>query len=439
MTVLVGVIQRALRSAARLPGAPASSNLSPQGSGDSILTEITRPPLAAQWPLPGAPAGLTWGNWDWPPQNRWAFQHVGEFLRTARIARGHGPAWHFGAAPRDISGIAFTDGDGATRTVADMLAATYTDGFLVAHDSRIVAETYLNGMERGTLHLSQSVVKSFTSALVGILVGAGELDPDRLVSDYVPELARCGYRGATLSQVLDMRSGVKFGEDYLAPDSEVAALDRASGWKPRRDAADTLSIKELILTLQQERPHGGAFLYRSIETEVLGWIISNVTGQDLATFMSNALWQPMGAEADASITIDHEGTALADGGLNATLRDYARFGQLFLDCGARGTKQVVPESWVRACRTGDVAAFKPNYAARFAEFEDAAYSRQWWALDINKGISAARGIYGQLIYIDPRRRLVAVKLSSWHDPINDALNATTHRAIDAIGRALVSA
>jgi CubicO group peptidase (beta-lactamase class C family) len=400
------------------------------------LTESTRPPLAAQWPLPGAPAGLSWGNWDWPPQNRWAFQHVGEFLRTARIARGHGPAWHFGTAPRDISGITFTDVDGATRTVADMLAATYTDGFLVAHDGRIAAEIYLNGMERGTLHLSQSVVKSFTSALVGILVGAGELDPDRLVSDYVPELARCGYRGATLSQVLDMRSGVKFGEDYLAPDSEVAALDRVSGWKPRRDAADILSIKELILTLEQERPHGGPFLYRSIETEVLGWIVSKVTRQDLATFISNALWQPMGAEADANITIDHEGTALADGGLNATMRDYARFGQLFLDGGARGTKQVVPESWVRACRTGDVEAFKPNYAERFAEFEDAAYSRQWWVLDINKGISAARGIYGQLIYIDPARRLVAVKLSSWHDPINDTLNATTHRAIDAIGRAL---
>jgi CubicO group peptidase (beta-lactamase class C family) len=403
------------------------------------LTDTTRPPCAAQWPLPGAPASLTWGNWDWPPQNRWAFQHVGDFLRTARIARGHGPAWHFGAAPRDISAITFTDIDGATRTIGDMLAATYTDGFLVAHDGRIVAEIYMNGMERATLHLSQSVVKSFTSALVGILVGQGALDPDRLVSDYIPELANCGYRGATLSHVLDMRSGVKFGEDYLAPDSEIAALDRASGWKPRRDAADTFSIKSLILTLQQERPHGGPFLYRSIETEVLGWIVSKVTGQDLATFMSNALWQPMGAESDANITIDHEGTALADGGLNATMRDYARFGQLFLDGGARGTRQVVPESWVRACRTGDVAAFKPNYAERFAEFEDAAYSRQWWVFDIKRGISVARGIYGQLIHVDSMRWLVAVKLSSWPDPINDTFNATTHCAIEAIGRELAGA
>ena len=401
------------------------------------MTEITRPPHAAQWPLPGAPAGLTWGNWDWPPQNRWAFQHIAEFLRTARIARGHGPAWHFGSAPRDITGITYVDIDGVTRTIAEMLERTYTDGFLVAHDGKVVAEFYLNGMDRTRLHLSQSVVKSFTGALIGILVGAGELDIDRPVSDYIPELANCGYRGATLSQVLDMRSGVKFGEDYLAPDSEVAALDRASGWKPRRDAADTLSTKSLILSLQQERPHGGSFLYRSIETEVLGWIVAKVAGQDYATFMSNALWQPMGAEADARITIDDEGTALADGGLNATLRDFARFGQLFLDEGARGTRQVVPRAWALACRTGDVEAFRANYTERVERFPNAAYSKQWWTLDTVNGLHSAHGIYGQLIYVEPKRRLVVAKLSTWREPISAEHDATTYRAIDAIGKALV--
>jgi CubicO group peptidase (beta-lactamase class C family) len=154
--------------------------------------------------------------------------------------------------------------------------------------------------------------------------------------------------------------------------------------------------------------------------------------------MSNALWQPMGAEADASITIDHEGTALADGGLNATLRDYARFGQLFLDGGARGTRQVVPESWVLACRTGDVEAFRANYTERVERFPNAAYSKQWWALDTVNGQHSAAGIYGQMIYVEPKRRLVVAKLSSWPDPINPKLDATTYAAIDAIGRELVS-
>ena len=147
--------------------------------------------------------------------------------------------------------------------------------------------------------------------------------------------------------------------------------------------------------------------------------------------MSNALWQPMGAEADAHITIDHEGTALADGGLNATLRDYARFGQLFLDGGARGSKQVVPEAWVMACRTGDVAAFQANYAE-----PNAAYSKQWWVLDAIHGQHSAYGIYGQMVFVDPRRRLVAAKLSSWPNPINATLDDMTYRAVDAIGREL---
>ena len=134
MTIEWGASARLLLAAGR------SSNLARHGFGDAALTDIIKPPLAVQWPLPGAPATLSWTNWDWPPQNRWAFQHVGDLLRVARISRGYGPAWHFGSAPRDISGIAFTDADGRTRTVADMLVATYTDGFLLMHDGTVVTE-----------------------------------------------------------------------------------------------------------------------------------------------------------------------------------------------------------------------------------------------------------------------------------------------------------
>lgn len=400
------------------------------------MTDIIRPPHAKAWPLSGAPVGFSWTNWDWPPQNRWAFQHVADFLKTERIARGDGAVRPFPAATQDITGITFTDIDGATRNVQDMLERTWTDGFLVLHGGKLIAEHYMNGMSAASLHLSQSVVKSFTSTLIGIFAGRGLIDIAKPVTHYLPELAACGYAGATVSQVLDMRSGVKFDEDYLAPDSEVAQLDRASGWKPRRDAADTLTTKGLILTLKQERPHGGPMLYRSIETEVLGWILSRVSGLSLAQLLSAELWGPMGAEYNANITIDDEGTALADGGLSAALRDYARFGQLFLDDGAAGGRQIVPESWVAACRTGDVEAFKPNYIERYRRFPNAAYAKQWWVLDSRAGTHSARGIYGQLIHVEPRRRLVVAKLSSWPDPINDDLSATTYLAIDAIGREL---
>lgn len=400
------------------------------------MNDIIRPPHARAWPVPGAPATLSWHNWDWPPQNRWAFQHLADILKTERIARGHGPVRSFGAATQDITGITFTDLDGARRTVGEMLERTWTDGFLVIHDGKVVAEHYLNGMNAATLHLSQSVAKSFTSTLIGVFVGQGLLDVEKPVTHYLPELAGCGYAGATLSQVLDMRSGVKFDEDYLAPDSEVAQLDRASGWKPRRDAADRLTTKGQILTLKQERPHGGPMLYRSVETEVLGWILSRVSGQSLAMLMSSELWQKMGAEADANFTVDDEGTALADGGLNATLRDYARLGQLFLDKGAWGRNQIVPESWVAACSTGDVEAYRPNNADRRGGFPEAAYSRQWWILDRRVGTINALGIYGQMIHVEPARRLLVAKVSSWPDPVNDDLWLTANLAIEAIGREL---
>ena len=142
-----------------------------------------------------------------------------------------------------------------------MLATTYTDGFILLHQGRVVLERYLNGMSEATLHLSQSVAKSFVGTLVGIMAMRGVLALDRPVSRYVPELARCGYAGATLAQVLDMRSGVRFVEDYLDPASEVGLLDRAAGWKPPLPGEVLGGIYDLILTLRQERPHGGPFAY----------------------------------------------------------------------------------------------------------------------------------------------------------------------------------
>lgn len=396
-----------------------------------------RPPMVTDWPIPGAPDGLNWRTWDRPPQNRWSFQHVAELLPTAVIARGGGPVRELPPAPQELGSITFEDVDGSTSTVDEMLDSTWTDGFLVLHGGRLVAETYRNGMTPATLHLSQSVAKSLTSALVGILVGRGEIDVERTVDHYVPAVAGSGYGGATVDQVLDMRSGVRFREEYWVLDSEVAALDRAAGWKPLDGPDDPApTIRALIPTLRLERPHGGPFVYRSIETDVLAWVLEAVSGRSLASLLGTELWAPMGAEADANVTIDREGTALADGGVSATLRDYARFGQLFLGGGANGGRQVVPEAWTEACRTGDVAAFQPFYGPLFPYFPHAAYSRQFWVLDTTTGRHAAVGIHGQLVHVDPVRRVVVAKLSSWPDPLDEPLRQRTYRAVEAIGREL---
>jgi CubicO group peptidase (beta-lactamase class C family) len=375
-------------------------------------------------------------NWDQPPFNRWSFQNVRSVLPTRVVERGTGPARPLPDALTDLDGIAFTDLDGRSRTVADMLEATFTDGFLLLHRGRVLFERYLNGMSADSLHLSQSVVKSFVGTLVGIMEARGVLSLAEPVSRYVPELAGCGYAGATLGQVLDMRSGVRFVEDYLDPASEVGLLDRVAGWKPALPGESQWGIYDLILTLRQERPHGGAFAYRSIETDVLGWVLERATGMGLADLLGRELWQPLGCDRDASMAIDRAGTCQADGGLSATLRDYARLGLLYLQDGAWEGRQLLPASWVAACRTGDREAFMVNYAERFAPFPDAAYSRQWWVLDRGRGRHAALGIFGQMILVDPVQEIVAVKLSSWPRPLDDAMRLTTLKAIEAMVAAL---
>jgi CubicO group peptidase (beta-lactamase class C family) len=280
-----------------------------------------------------------------------------------------------------------------------------------------------------------SVTKSFVGTLFGIFEARGLLRLDDPVTRFVPELAHTAYGGATIGQVLDMQSGVRFNEDYTDPTSDAARIDWSFGWKPLPPNEPYRSVYELILTLERrDREHGAAFRYRSIETETLGWVIERATGTHLATLLARELWQPMGMEFDADIALDRAGSAMADGGLSATLRDYARFGQMYLDGGLANGRQVVPASWVRACRTGDNSKF--NDPAFGGHQPKQAYSRQWWVRDVETGAAMARGIHGQLIYVDPPHELVAVKLSSWPTARNPERLNDTLAMIDAIGAAL---
>lgn len=327
-----------------------------------------RPPIMRGSP-PELRVPLT--DWDRPPWNRWSFQHVRELLPTAEVWRGSGAASLLPHVPQDLGGIGFERLNGTLSTIETFLDDSYTDGFLVLHNGRIVFERYFNGMSERTLHLSQSVAKSVTGAAAGCLAALGVLEPPRPLSFYLPELAKTAYRDATVQHVLDMTSGVGFNEDYANPYSDVGRIDVASGWKPPPDGADDLPqhMWELILSLDlRERPHGERFVYRSIETDVLGFCMERARNKRLPQLVSELLWQPMGAAESACFTVDRAGFALADGGLNATLRDYARFGSLYLNAGVFNGRQIVPAAWVKATRTGDHALFGEALYAADAEW-----------------------------------------------------------------------
>jgi CubicO group peptidase (beta-lactamase class C family) len=396
----------------------------------SYRNSETPPPIMA-----GAPPTLIVPkiDWDRPPWNRWAFQHIRELLPTAEVWRGAGPVKPLPRAERDLDGIAVESSIEGMTTLTGLLDETFTDGFLVLKDGAIVYERTFNGMTARTLHLSQSMAKSVTSAVFGILVGRGLLDPARPVTDYLPELAGTAWRGATLQQVLDMRSGVKFSEDYTDRYSEVGQIDVASGWKPIPPDCDPgfvwpAHVWELILRLKTKvREHGAVFDYRSIETDVLAFCMERVTGKRLPQLVSEEIWQKIGAEESACFTVDPAGYALADGGFNATLRDYGRFGLMILDHGGG----IVPASWIEAARNG--GRHGPQY---WSIFPQGSYKNQFWLDDPKSRTLMCVGVFGQMIWISFEHRMVAVKLSTWPDFTDTAKEVATVSAMHRIAEAV---
>ncbi len=376
----------------------------------------------------------TLDNWDLPPFNRWSFQNMRRLFPTVEVRAGTAAPRRFAEAPQDVSDIRFDAFDGGTSSVGDWLAASYTDGFLVLKGDGIVAETYANDFAPDIAHLGQSVSKSLIGTLAGVLHGEGLLDLAEPLDDIVPELGQCGYAGCTLDQALDMLSGARFTEDYGLPDSDMTRVDVASGWRPVRDGEIKPTIRDVILTLPQERPHGESFSYRSIETDVIAWVLERVSGTDLATLLSDRIWRRIGAEHDGYFTVDDAGTALADGGFNATLRDYARFARMVADGGRVGSDQIVPQNWIEGiCGGADASKFGDPYTLLSP---DGAYRRFWWVHAPQKGVFMARGVFGQLIFIDRSADTVIVKMSSWPDYLVPSFSHDAVRACEAITRAL---
>ena len=275
---------------------------------------------------------VTLANWQDPPFNRWAFLHVRELIPTARISRGDGRASPLPRADRNILDFRFRSGD-RELNVAELLAETYTDGFLVLHQGQVVAEHYFNGLAPDVPHLLMSVSKSITSAVAGILAGRGLLRTGAAVEEIVPELGDTSLRGSTVQDLLDMRAGTRFDESYDNPDSDVRTYERVYLWRPDDGQPRPADALGYFATLQNDGAHGGPFRYRSILTDVLAWVLERAAGDRLHQLIARELWQPMGAEFDAEITVDARGNPMADGGICATLRDLARFGQLYLDRG----------------------------------------------------------------------------------------------------------
>ncbi len=378
-------------------------------------------------------------NWLQPQNVRWAFRHMREIVPTQLISAGTGGPSPLPTTNTELGNPVVVCVDGSSSTVEEILAGTFTDAVMVLHEGEVVEERYFEGMTETARHLVMSVSKSIVGCVAGVLLAQGRLDPQAAVSEYVPEVADSGYRGASVRDVLDMRTGVAFRETYAEVDSEVRVMERSVGWAPTL-ANDPVGAYAYLATIQSEGPHGHAFTYRSADTDMLGWVCERASGERMADLISTLVWQPMGAEFDAEITCDPVGTAVHDGGISATLRDLARFAQMILDDGIVGGRQAIPAAWL-----ADAFDPAPGVREAFAHTENEAmlpggwYRNQFWFFSNGSGpILLCLGIHGQLVFVDRASHTVIVKLSSWPDAQNPEYLANTLRACSAITAKLVA-
>jgi CubicO group peptidase (beta-lactamase class C family) len=410
---------------------------------DQVLDAHTSNPTVMGW-MEGLPPPqdkrLAWGRADHMrfPTHRYAYSNMREFLPTARISRGTGPVWELPVALRDdIDAVPFeTLDDGRSMTWADALAANFTDAILILHKGAIVYERYFGVTRPDSTHIAFSVTKSFVGTLAEMLVAEGRLDPAAPMGDLIPELARSGFADATLRQVMDMTTALDFSEEYTDPNSGIGAMSNALGLTPRPAGyTGPGDVFAYLPTIGKAGDHGERFTYRTCNTEVLGWLVARTEGKRLDRVLSERIWQPLGMEQDADFLIDSSGMPFAGGGLNPCLRDMARFGEMMRQNGTANGCGIVPAAALDSIRAG---ASKAAFAkAGYAYLPDSSYRSQWWIMPGNHGAFSARGIHGQVIYVDPAAEMTIARFASHPVAANSALDPTSLPAYRAVAEHLL--
>lgn len=295
---------------------------------------------------------------------------------------------------------------GETRSVADFLKHTDTTGFIVLKDGVIVHEEYGRGNTEATQSIAMSLSKSFVSFLIGNAVADGQIKLDETVDHYVPVLKEGGYKGVTVKSVLQMSSGIGFNENYGDLNSDIVRyiVQMLTG-----------SVVDFTAHLKSEREQGTVNQYVYADTQVLALVLEHATGEPIQKYFQDRLWSRLGAEADAYWLTDPQGEVVAAGGLNAVLRDYARFGLLYMNEGRnyRG-EQIVPAQWVHDSVTPDEPHLMPGRAMPPGKTAY-GYGYQWWIPSEPQGDFCGVGIYGQFIYVNPLKNVVIVKTSAYAD------------------------
>jgi CubicO group peptidase (beta-lactamase class C family) len=302
----------------------------------------------------------------------------------------------------------------------------------VLQAGRLKTELYRRGYDGNRPHILFSVSKSLTGALAGILVENGQLDPDSPAVTYVPEAKGSAYGDCTVRNVLDMTVSSAFVEEYVDLSGDYGRYRRATLWDPALPGERPDTLHGMLANLAPApAPHGKIFKYLSPNSDFLGWLVERASGKKFADLFSELIWKPMGAEADAFVTVDAEGSPRTAGGMCLLPRDLARFGEMM----RLGGKGILPSWWIEDIRSnGDSTAWQKGDFASL--FPNGRYRSKWYQTGHASGAFCAIGIHGQWLWIDPSREVVIAKVSAQPDPVDDAIDYLLVRAFEAIAKAV---
>ena len=378
---------------------------------------------------PSEPNRVSLANWRKAPYCHWAFHHVREIIPSAEISNDPTDVWELKPDTMDTSSLG----------IDNAMVSTDCDAIVVLHKDKLVHESYRNGMTSRDPHILMSVSKSMLGLVAGTLIERGELAENDLITKHLPEIENTAYAGATVRDLLDMRAGILFDEDYLATEGPIVDYRFAANWNPvpkDRVAADLRSFMSLLT--ETDGPHGGRFHYVSPNTDLLAWVFERASGMRYAELVSERLWKPLGAEAPGYITVDRIGGARAAGGKCLLARDLARVGMMMANGGQRDGKQVVPACWLEdIVQNGDPQAWKDGDFYNEMGQRDIHYRSKWYVNQEAEPLIFGVGIHGQFLFVDPAKKLSIAWFASQGSPLDSPLFEQVLATIEKI-RVLVS-
>ena len=381
---------------------------------------------------------ITTLNWGVAPNNRWSFQYMQALFPTCRLGRGTAAPFEFAVAEQGLQDITYTRVSGETGTVKQMIDDSYTDSFMVVKSGAIVTEQYFNNMTADSHHLMNSMTKSFVGMLAGIAVERGLLNPEALITEYLPGLDNSAWEGATVRHLLDMTAGAYYHEDYTDPEADFWKEAATVGWRPVLVDENTPdSLYDYAKSLQgKDHENGSMFHYRTVNTNVIGMILEKTMGGRLADLLTDEIWSKLSPRNDANVVADRLGRPYVGAGMSACTRDLANFGMMMINDGQFNGEQVISEQWIKDTVDGDSTSNQCYLDSEYAAFGLTHYRNQVWVKDRDKSVTLALGIHGQIIYMDKSNEVVIVKLSTQPESANLDMFVDAFAAMDAIAENL---